>query len=353
MDLTIKRSGEQESVPTTGSTSTPTTGRVQRKSLRQMSYSSGLAALSPVQAHGGAAGAVHEHAAHGISGSSGALPHLDAIQASFGRHDVSGVQAHTDAKAAAGAAGMGADAYATGNHVAFGGAPDLHTAAHEAAHVVQQRAGVQLSGGVGQVGDSYERHADSVADAVVAGRSAEGLLDQMAPGAGGGGSVQRSVQMRGGKAAAKYSTPDWSGLATTRKHVMEGEINSDGDPTGLHAYAGGSLPGGVEVLRTVGSTGGVHLIWWTKGTAKRDGKAKWSSMFPDTFTEGMVTAVFQKEKGQSSNIVDCAAMGLPSGGTITVGKSGNTLYPIGSSAAERKDTSVTKGEKTYRITNAL
>jgi hypothetical protein len=40
--------------------------------------------------------------------------------------------------------------YATGNHVAFKGAPNLHTAAHEAAHVVQQRGGVQLKGGVGQ-----------------------------------------------------------------------------------------------------------------------------------------------------------------------------------------------------------
>mgnify|MGYP002064701929 CR=1 FL=1 len=32
---------------------------------------------------------------------------------------------------------MGAKAYATGNHVAFQQQPDLHTAAHEAAHVVQ------------------------------------------------------------------------------------------------------------------------------------------------------------------------------------------------------------------------
>jgi hypothetical protein len=36
--------------------------------------------------------------------------------------------------------------------------------------VVQQRGGVQLRGGVGQPGDEYERHADEVADAVVAGR---------------------------------------------------------------------------------------------------------------------------------------------------------------------------------------
>ncbi len=72
---------------------------------------------------------------------------------------------------------MGADAYATGDHVVLGRGTDLHTVAHEAAHVVQQRGGVQLKGGIGAAGDVYERHADSVADAVVGGRSAEALLD--------------------------------------------------------------------------------------------------------------------------------------------------------------------------------
>ena len=73
---------------------------------------------------------------------------------------------------------MGANAYATGDHVVLGRGADLHTVAHEAAHVVQQRGGVQLKGGVGAVGDAYERHADAAADRVVAGQSAEDLLDQ-------------------------------------------------------------------------------------------------------------------------------------------------------------------------------
>src|SRR5438105_2952989 len=38
---------------------------------------------------------VHNAAAAGVSGGGGSLPHLDAIQKSFGHHDVSGVQAHT------------------------------------------------------------------------------------------------------------------------------------------------------------------------------------------------------------------------------------------------------------------
>ncbi len=138
----------------------------------------------------GTAGAdIHEAAQRGTRGSGGSLPHLEAIQRSFGRFDVGGIQSHTDGAAQQASRDMGAAGFATGNHVAFAGAPDLHTAAHEAAHVVQQRAGVQLASGVGAAGDAYERHADAVADQVVAGRSAEGLLGEMAGGVGGG--VQR------------------------------------------------------------------------------------------------------------------------------------------------------------------
>jgi hypothetical protein len=53
------------------------------------------------------------------------------------------------------------------DHVVLGAGADLHTVAHEEAHVVQQRSGVQLKGGVGEVGDAYEQQADEVADRVV------------------------------------------------------------------------------------------------------------------------------------------------------------------------------------------
>jgi hypothetical protein len=108
------------------------------------------------------------------------LPFSDTLQRAFGRHDVSSIQAHTGPEATASAQAMGADAYATGDHVVLGRGADLHTVAHEAAHVVQQRGGVQLKGGVGAVGDRYERHADAVADRVVAGQSADDLLDDSA-----------------------------------------------------------------------------------------------------------------------------------------------------------------------------
>ncbi|MBL4648081.1 MAG: hypothetical protein JKY13_03915, partial [Gammaproteobacteria bacterium] len=46
------------------------------------------------------------------------------------------------------------------------------------AHTIQQQAGVSLKGGVGEVGDSYERHANAVADKVVQGESAESLINK-------------------------------------------------------------------------------------------------------------------------------------------------------------------------------
>jgi len=157
---------------------------------------------------------VHAAAARGTTTAATQLPHLAQIQKSFGKHDISGVQAHVGAEAAASAQEMGATAYATGNHVVLGAGTDLHTVAHEAAHVVQQRAGVHLKGGVGEVGDPYERQADEVADAVVRGESAEGLLDDamgcaippasaahqtgLAHVSGkGGAQVQRAVQIDG------------------------------------------------------------------------------------------------------------------------------------------------------------
>lgn len=146
-------------------------------------------------------GDIHAIAARGVGGSGGSLPHKEAIQRSFGRHDVSGVVAHTGAKANDATSAMGAYAYATGDSVVLGDSgTDLHTVAHEAAHVIQQRGGVSLKGGVGQVGDRYEVHADAVADKVVAGESAESLLDEMTGGATATttsvGTIQRVAHVR-------------------------------------------------------------------------------------------------------------------------------------------------------------
>ena len=169
--------------------------------LRTASYAEGAAAVMPDQ---------QGIAALGVSGGASVAPHLSAVQRSFGAHDISNVRTHVGGKAAQAAGALGAEAYATGQSVAFAKAPDLHTAAHEYAHVVQQRAGVQLSGGVGRAGDSYEQHADAVADLVVAGRSAESKLGEMTGAKASGGAVQTktpAIQKRNDNNVTHSKTP--------------------------------------------------------------------------------------------------------------------------------------------------
>lgn len=170
---------------------------VQRKATSAPVWSGG-GARGERGDRGSAPGDVGSIASAGVAGASAPAPYQSEIQQSFGRHDISDVRAQVGGDAAAASRAIGAEAYATGDRLAFSQAPDLRTAAHEAAHVVQQRQGISLPGGVGSAGDAHERHADAVADAVVAGRSAEGLLDQYgggggSSGAGGasGGAVQR------------------------------------------------------------------------------------------------------------------------------------------------------------------
>jgi Domain of unknown function (DUF4157)/Putative peptidoglycan binding domain len=121
----------------------------------------------------------HAIAAAGLAGTGAPLP--DAVKQSFGRHAVDGVQVHTGPEAAAAARALGADGYTSGTDIALAAPPTLDLLGHEAAHAVQQRAGVSLRGGVGAAGDIYEQNADAVGAAVAAGQSAEALLDQVAP----------------------------------------------------------------------------------------------------------------------------------------------------------------------------
>ena len=133
--------------------------------------------VDPLQADAGDV-SVPEVASAGLEGSGGAVPFADQIQQSFGSHDISGVKAHTGSRASKANEKIGGKAYAKGDQIAFKGTPDLHTTAHEVAHTVQQKAGLSLPGNVGSRGDRHEVHADKVADAVVAGKSAEPLLNE-------------------------------------------------------------------------------------------------------------------------------------------------------------------------------
>jgi hypothetical protein len=159
-------------------------------------------------------------AERGTSGYGAPYPFGAQIQSGFGRHDIGQVRAHTGSRAAAAARAIGARAFAYGDQIAFDGAPDLHTAAHEAAHVVQQRAGVQLKDDQGRPGDAFERHADAVADRIVGRQSAEALLDTM--NGSRTAAVQRRVVQR--KEKTKYGEFD------TTKYA---DLGSPGSETGV------------------------------------------------------------------------------------------------------------------------
>lgn len=106
------------------------------------------------------------------------LPHAARIQRSFGRYSLHQIQAHQGSEATTSAKTIEAQAFTSGNHVVFAGTPSLQIAAHEAAHVIQQQNGIHLPGSIDTPGDRYERNAEAVAQRVVAGQSAEALLDQ-------------------------------------------------------------------------------------------------------------------------------------------------------------------------------
>jgi hypothetical protein len=124
---------------------------------------------------------LHRIAHEGVASASQPLPHLDRIQASFGSHAIGGTRTAIGGPAARANESMGSLAYATGDRIAFGREPDVKLAAHEAAHVVQQRGGAKLPGGMGRHGDEYEQQADAVAEAVDRGDSAEPILDRHIP----------------------------------------------------------------------------------------------------------------------------------------------------------------------------
>ena len=143
---------------------------------------------------------VHQVARAGLRDAGEPYPFLAEIQRSFGQHDISGLEGHTGEAAREANSELGSTAYHKGGHVAFGQAPTLADAAHEAAHYVQGMGATQLKGGVGQAGDAYERHADRVAAAVVAGEAAEPILDQTPGGSGSPATAtgDAPVQMTGG-----------------------------------------------------------------------------------------------------------------------------------------------------------
>jgi hypothetical protein len=189
---------------------------------------------------------VHAAAARGVASPTTALPHAERIQASFGAaHDVSQIQAHVGGNAAG---AMGATAFASGSHVVFDKAPDLHTAAHEAAHVVQQARGVSLYGGVGDANDSYERQADAVADRVVAGEPAADLLGAPSARASSeAGPIQR-------KAVPKVS--DATPQEQQKQHDKADQADLFGLQSAIQVVAKQLEDGAIDIYRLIASPPG-------------------------------------------------------------------------------------------------
>lgn len=182
------------------------------------------------------AAALHGLAARGVEGAGEKLPHLDRLQQSFGRHDLSGVPAFRGAPARRAAAGVDMPAYTAGGRVAFRDtSPDLHTAAHEAAHAVQQRGGLRLPDGVGRRGDAHERNAESVAAKVVRGESAEAELDRYGPaGAVAGSALQGLTGFEVELHEPVYTTPGPARKPDARKN--ESKVTP-----AIEAFLGGGL----------------------------------------------------------------------------------------------------------------
>lgn len=162
-----------------------------------------------------------KQAAGGLVGPGEELPYLAQIQKAFGTHSLSGVRSFIGGEAAASAQQMGTSAYTQGDKIAFAKKPDLHTAAHEAAHVIQQRQGRLPAGGKSAPGDALEQEADTVADRVVAGQSAADLLGSKKGGAGKTDAVQAY--------AGNVDTATTSGPGTVREQV---DANFGAGPAG-------------------------------------------------------------------------------------------------------------------------
>jgi hypothetical protein len=241
---------------------------------------------------------VHATAMQGVEGSGGSLPHRGVIQEHFGHHDVSGVQSYQGSSAAAATSSLGAKAYATDNKVAFAsGSASLHTAAHEAAHVIQQKQGVQLKGGVGASGDVYERHADAVADAVVRGDSAEGLLDRVTgTSTGDAGGTSSSVQMVTDGASSAAMTSSTADVVSGGDEQDLEDVEEDDSARGSAVWSAGKNNIGIknETQVTTSQRVGRGASEFLKGFAKN------LAVFPHIYDWIKEVGSLRKSSGEES-----------------------------------------------------
>jgi hypothetical protein len=165
-------------------------------------------------------GEVHGVASGAFDGGTSEIPHRQQMEAAFGT-DLGHLQAAVGTSAASSAnERLGAQAFASGpNRLAFRDAdPSPGLVAHEVTHTFQQSGGIQLKGGVGQVGDAYEQEADAVADTVSSGGSAAHIAQKY-----GAGSATSAVQA----SMVQFDLGDWArsareGLEAGARTIVEG-----------------------------------------------------------------------------------------------------------------------------------
>lgn len=163
--------------------------------------------------------AVQARASEGVAGGGGAVPFQAKMEDSFGT-SFAGVDSHVGGAAAESCEAMGAQAYATGNSVAFKKEPDEALVAHELTHVLQQRAGVQSKGD----GESpaLEAEADAVGARVAAGGSVADIAAKY-----DGGAKAAAVQR---KEAAEPAPAAGAEAAGQEEEEEESPVTAEPEP---------------------------------------------------------------------------------------------------------------------------
>lgn len=180
---------------------------------------------------------IEQRAAAGVASGGGAVPYASKMESAFGT-SFAGVKAHTGPEAQMACDSIGAQAYASGNSVAFKtDGPSESLVAHELTHVLQQRAGVQRKGAAES--SSLEAEADAVGARVAAGESVADVTSKYSGGSSGSGAVQRKAGSEGSaghdEVVATGHTPadDVAGFSGPSAAVDQQTAASVGAATGV------------------------------------------------------------------------------------------------------------------------
>lgn len=235
----------------------------------------------------------------------------------FGQ-DFSHVHVHTGALAADSAQSIGATAYTAGSDIVFRTghyAPHTetgrHTLAHELAHVVQQRqADTSTPLELGAPGDAYEREADTVAAAVLAGgngmvatpsplaaRRIQRQTDSGFESSSGVGSAISAGTMTtvSGVHGTTFSTGDCFGQDDCQidmrfEKAYQGDYNYGAaggrSVRGVYVKIAASYPGScwhcqplelIQVVRNITKASGGNMVTADPGTATRRERSGWNN----------------------------------------------------------------------------